>query len=148
MRRPSVSTSVGRGVGKNAPPMPGVARRGPAKARVRGWARDDDFSLDPPRRGAAFGAFAEPCRRRSPCRADGASRGAWAPPSWVGRDFLAISAFHFGRTVVARRLAALGARRARLRARTGVGGRAHRLDLVRPLFFVTVPIEPRPGPPS
>ena len=60
-------------------------------------------------------------------------RPARPPPRRTRREFLAIPPLRFRRAGVARRLAALGARRSSLRARTGMGSRTHGLDLARSL---------------
>ena len=63
---------------------------------------------------------------------NGHSRPARPPPRRAGREFLAIPPLCFRRARCARRLAALGARRSSLCARTGMGGRAYGMDLARP----------------
>ena len=94
-------------------------RRGPpGERRRRALARADDAAPDP---GGA------------PRRRDRDPRPARPPPRRAGREFLAVPPLHLRRAGAARRLAPLGARRSSLCARAGMGGRAHGLDLARPL---------------
>ena len=107
---------------------------------------DDAPRLHPPRRRDALRAPAEPGHRgaaasRRPC-ATAFTAGARAGS---GETFWQFRPFISGRAVVAGRLAPLGARGARLRARARMGGGAHGLDLVRPLGVDAVRLEPRAG---
>ena len=84
----------------------------------------------------------------APDRGDHRARPAWTPPRRLGREFLAIPAFQFGRSGQARRLAALGARRSSLCARAGMGSRAYGVDLARPFALDGVCLASWCGKPS
>ena len=81
----------------------------------------------------ARGAPAQPRHRRAPDRAKRDARRAWAPAGGTRRDLLAVPPVRLGRAGRARRLAPVGARKPRLRARARMGGGADAVDLDRPL---------------
>ena len=82
--------------------------------------------------------------RRAASSANRAPRRARPAASRVGREFLAVPPVHFRRAVVTRRLAPLGARRARVRARERMGGGAHGVDLVRSVALDAFRLGPVP----
>ncbi len=75
-------------------------------------------------------------------------RPARPPPRRAGRELLAVPPLRLRRAGAPRRLAPLRARRASLCARAGMGGRAHGLDLARPLALDGVRLGARAATPS
>ena len=87
----------------------------------------------PPSSRRACRPAAQPRHRRPPRRPQRDARRAWPPPRRTGRNLLAVPPVRLRRAGLAGRLAPLGAREPRVRARARMGGGADAVALVRPL---------------